>query len=579
MRAFALKNKGAILKKLCFVLFCFVYAGEGLAENTTAERIFVQKWGKNSSSKDSGFLPAKIALASSGETEEIASPGEQTPHAKQEMETALKANEPKLQSGGTPTSGPDKADEQTPHAKQETETALKANEPKLQSGGTPTSGPDKADEQTPHAKQETETALKANEPKLQSGGTPTSGPDKADEQTPHAKQEMEEIASPSESKWDMALDPEEHELFALTQKANSAADLPESQKTSPIEASWKTAFKAQKFDDNRSTKGSIVSTEIYGKINWDVAPSVFFQAQGLIIGRNGFTRTIYDRDDRLNGLYLFEGFFHWSAQPNLFLRFGNIQQGFLEAPLLITDKTFPSFMGSFALHSSPLYSLSLLLQAAIPDNASEMIRRDYQLKGEPLFLTSSAKLEWPDAPFESALKNTLTLFHYHSLSSAVAEQSRIYGNTIDRTGSDSTFKHAFLGFHNHLNIKKKLSDVWILELGLESLQNLAAKNASSEGMRIYGSAYHNYKDFAEIKYRGELFANQSDSSVAYYNSEVYGHNNRQGLLAGLQSHFYSSGLTFGLSFVYSSPINQPDQNPVGPLYSVIFSVMTNYISI
>ena len=350
------------------------------------------------------------------------------------------------------------------------------------------------------------------------------------------------------------------------------------QKENDLKAYWKTAFKTKMFSD-KSTANSIVSTEIYSKLKWRLVDTLSFQTQGLIIGRSGFTQSIYEREDRVRGFYLLEGFFQWKLFPNVSMQLGNIQQSFLDAPLLITDKTFPSIIGKLSLNN-PYGDLFFLFQTAIPDNASEFVRRETQIvRGFPLFLTSSAVFHSPKFLLNSSVKEMITLFYYHNLSSAVADRSRIYGNTIERTGSDSTFKYPYFGIHNNLSMKMILSDLWILEMGGEFLYNFMAPNTYNEGMRIFSSAYHNYENFMEIQFIGEFFVNQSDTSVAYYNSELYGHNDRRGFLTKLQSHFYNSSLTLGVSFVYSLPINNPDKSPIGNSFSFIVSLMTNYIAI
>ena len=345
-----------------------------------------------------------------------------------------------------------------------------------------------------------------------------------------------------------------------------------------IKAFWKAAISSKAFFD-KSTANTVLGTEIYGRLEWELIETLSFQTQGLIIGRNGFTQAIYDRSDRVRGFYLLEGFFNWKMNPYLFIKVGNIQQDFLDAPLLITDKTFPSIIGKMFFHKSSNIDLSLLFQIAIPDNATESVQRETQIvRGFPLFLTSSTFLEISDF-LNSNIEEKLTFFYYYNLPPAVADRSRIYGNTVRRTKSDSTFTHDFFGFHNHLSLRKKISKRWIFHIGGSFIYNFLAPDTFNEGMRIYSSLYHNYENIMEVKIIGEIFSNQSDTSIAYYNSEIYGHNNRKGYAVKLQNHFYNSGLTLGISFVHSYPINNPQGSPIGLSNSLALFLMTNYISI
>ena len=82
----------------------------------------------------------------------------------------------------------------------------------------------------------------------------------------------------------------------------------------------------------------------------------------------------------------------------------------------------------------------------------------------------------------------------------------------------------------------------------------------------------------EIKLTGAYFANQSDSSVAFYNTEDYGHNNRKGWFVKLENHLYESGITFGISYVDSVPINWTPSY-IKKSRSLMFFIGTNYVQI
>ena len=353
------------------------------------------------------------------------------------------------------------------------------------------------------------------------------------------------------------------------------------EKQDSLKAFWKAAFNPKVFY-GKNTTGAIIVMEIYGKLSWDLIETLSVHTQGLIVGRSGFTQFIHDRQDRPSGSYLQEGFFKWKPYSYFSLKTGIIEQSFLEAPLLITDKAFPSFQGKLSLNNFFSSSkLSVLLQVAMPTNTIEAIQREHQfVRGYPLFLSYSTFFNSSDFFLGGDIKEKLTLFSYYNLPPAVAAWSRIHGNTVPpRIKSDSTFDYTYVGLHNHLSWKLNFSELWVSEIGMDFLYNFGAPKKKNQGTRLYSAVYHNYKDFTEVKVVGEIFANQSDSSVAYYNSETYGHNNRMGFLTKFQSHFYNSGLTAGVSFTNSWPINYSGESPIG--YSMSFAVflMTNYIPI
>ena len=345
-----------------------------------------------------------------------------------------------------------------------------------------------------------------------------------------------------------------------------------------VEAFWNADYEFKRFS-SRSSIDTLVKVEFLGRLKWQLAETLSIHTKGLVVGRSGHTQFIYDRSDRLGGFHLLEFFFQWFAFPSVSLQHGIIEQDFLSAPLLVTDKTFPSMIGEWSVDYFSEVQLKLLFQVAIASNFTEKVERILQLQEAPLFLTSSLFLDGQNDFFDIAIKEKLTVFHYYNLPPDIANRSRIYGNFINGQGSNSVFKYSFFGFHNNLSFQKILSDLWALSAGVEFIYNLRAPDTHNEGMRLYSSVYHNYKETMEIRVTGELFANQSDTSVAYYNSETYGHNNRKGFLAKVESHFFRSGLTLEIAFVYSKPINYVEQSTIKDAYSFSVALKTNDIAI
>ena len=342
-----------------------------------------------------------------------------------------------------------------------------------------------------------------------------------------------------------------------------------------FESFWKSRFRIYNFSD-RSAEDTIFSTELYAKLNWYLLDSFSIHTEGLAIGRNGFTQSIYDRSDRHKGFHFIAGFFKWQVLPYFNFKFGNIKQDFLDAPLLVTDKTFPSLIETFELVNSKSLKVSLLLQQAIPSNATESIQREAQIIKTPLFLTTSIFVDQKNNFFN--FKNKLTGFYFSKLSPAIADQGRIYGNTINFTRYDSRFKYRFLGVYNKSYLRVPLSGRWIGEIGADFIYNFLAPDTFNQGEKFYLSFYYDFYDLMEIRVLSEYFANQSDTSVSYYNSEMYGHNNRVGGGISLQSYFYKSGLRFQIDYKHTRPINS-ERSVSGVANSIVILIGTNYVSI
>ena len=355
------------------------------------------------------------------------------------------------------------------------------------------------------------------------------------------------------------------------------AELKFSQRSRDFQSYWKADFKIYTLTD-RSTTNTISSTEVYGKIHWMILDNFSIHLQGLIVGRNGFSQSVYDRDDRRRGFHFLEGYLKYKRNPSFEVVFGNIKQDFLQAPLLITDKTFPSLKETVHLNFFSNIKGRLVFQQAIPDNATENVRRATQIISTPLFLTSSLFLDKSLGFKQFKIQQNFTSFYFTNLSSAVADKGRLYGNSVNYSGSDSDFKFKFYGIYSSTKSRFSLTDVWIAELGFDFLHNFGAQDTFNQGERLYTSIYKNFQNILEIKITGEYFTNQSDSSVAYYNSELYGHNNRIGGGLRLESYFYKSGINLGMSYRYSQPIEKL-RTTTGKGHYFLLYVGTNYVSI
>ena len=449
------------------------------------------------------------------------------------------------------------------------ESSIQQKEESLPQSASKEKGvPQQAEEgPTQSASKEKEVPQQAEESLPQSASKEKGVPQQAEESLPQSVSKEKEVPQQTEETMEEASLPDWDKDIPASLEIN----------TDKIRPSGKTVFKMKTFSDDPSSY-AIFSTEFYGRLRWQVLESLSFYNQAVLIGRSGFTQSRYDRGDRKNGLHLIESYFDIEIS-SFQIRIGNIKQDFLQAPLLVTDKTFPSLFEKVSFKVDENIKLSLLFQQAVMDNSVESFNREAQkIRGFPVFLTSSLFLDWENF-METNIEEKLTFFYMYNLSPALADRSNILGNTVNYYDSDSRFKYNFFGFYNKLAIYKKLSDKWIWSLGGDIIYNFLAPDAFNQGERFYSSLYYNYQDIIEFKFTGEYFANQSDTSVAYYNSELYGHNNRIGGLASLTAHFYKSGMTLSLSYIGSDAINGGHKTATGFASTVALVLMSNYMSV
>ena len=162
----------------------------------------------------------------------------------------------------------------------------------------------------------------------------------------------------------------------------------------------------------------------------------------------------------------------------------------------------------------------------------------------------------------------------------IVEKSLSYGNTVSGTGSSARFAYPFYGVNADLSTQLKLSSKLLLSVGYNMLVNFGTSWDRGFGERIYTILDMDFWKQAKLYSRFEYFNNGSDSAPAYFNSEIYGHNNRKGFLAELKSFFPKGNLELGLRYVLSVPvhvntlIDSPDRQ-----HALSAFVRTRYFSI
>ena len=367
------------------------------------------------------------------------------------------------------------------------------------------------------------------------------------------------------------------EDFLLTLN-DTASDTPQFKKEN-FNFSGKVTFNPYAVK-RQDTNDIVFDAKMYGKVNWKFSDNLSLFYEGLLLGRHGSIQSVHPRENKKEGYNLLELFLKYDYKSYLEIQFGSLRQDFLSAPLLMDDRTFPAFREFFSFSLPENITGQLIFQQAIPDNMDDDVQYFSQLTQTPLFFTGSVFLETESHPklFHSNVEEKLTFFYFTTLPPAVAKIGERDGNSALGHGSDAGLTFEFYGVHNNINWQIPFKDSWVVELGWDYLYNFGAVENYNTGGRFYASLYHDFFNLMELKVTGEVFGNQSDASVAFYNSWTYGHNNRQGAGLGLQGYFYQSGLTVGTRYIYTQPIETLRTSLEEGHYFSIY-IKTGYISI
>ena len=93
-------------------------------------------------------------------------------------------------------------------------------------------------------------------------------------------------------------------------------------------------------------------------------------------------------------------------------------------------------------------------------------------------------------------------------------------------------------------------------VGYNGLMNVGAPSEKAWGERVYSILDMDFWKFAKLYSYIEYFYNNSDSAPAYFNSEIYGRNDRKGFLTEIKAFFPNGNFELGFRYVLSSAIQK-----------------------
>lgn len=232
-----------------------------------------------------------------------------------------------------------------------------------------------------------------------------------------------------------------------------------------------------------------------------------------------------------NELLLDYAFFEYLHQSKLFsMKVGAINQSLNASPLLFSNLPFMASEQKAYFPLSLHSQLYFFAEEAIPTNHSLLSRLELNEKGAPLFFYYGTGVLVDTAKFKGFIEIGNYLFK--NLSHNVANISGLQGNSVDGSASElRTFHFSYSGFNIASKITYQQYHLKYIFLNLEFLRNLKAPRGRSDGLRIKIG-----RETQEMQLALEYFKNESDSSIAFYNTSLRGHNNMEGI--GLSSKFF-----------------------------------------
>ena len=306
---------------------------------------------------------------------------------------------------------------------------------------------------------------------------------------------------------------------------------------------------------------------------------LFAQAEFELLTQVGSIQKIFQRPGETGGVSQREIFLLYKFSPWLTIQGGAINQRFLQSPLLLGDTPFPSFVENIDLYEGTQNTLSLSLQQAIPTTFSDKLSLyTPELDNFPLLFTGSVFWNYDPQSFYK-LKIHATGFHYTRLPSDIAALSQFAGNTI--VGQPPEFKHRYSGFY--IGLEPSFQPVPNVAVHFKThyvhnLQPMPEAKGHNRGLLMSLQVPWDITENIRITPIVEMFRIQPDASVGYYNSERYGHSDRDGIVGELILHLYDRNMEIGFRYLSSNSVTKDIQLKEDQTYYLLF-LRTGYAKI
>ena len=271
-------------------------------------------------------------------------------------------------------------------------------------------------------------------------------------------------------------------------------------------------------------------------------------------------------------LLLSEASLKWSPLAGLDFSAGTLNQAQNHSSLLLSEVAFPGAEQDFVFSPFKGAHLGVRAEEAVPTSAmlSPLVTESV---GMPYFFAGQVQGGYASRSFDASA--SFGGFAFGQLSADVAQDSRFRGNTVEGIGSaGAQFVYDYQGIEAQYRLGVAVSSWATLRLEGSYILNLAAPEGQNAGFQTSLASEFKASSSLVITPRFSVFCNESDSSPALYSDRYIGHNNVQGISAGLSARIPKQQLSFEARWAWATVI---DTDPYqSDLNVVIFRMVKSY---
>lgn len=315
-----------------------------------------------------------------------------------------------------------------------------------------------------------------------------------------------------------------------------------------IDSLWKVHIEGSALSNNESRE-RLMKVKLYGQFDLELTPSLKAEIEPYLVMTEGEIQSRFTRPESV--IEMRHGFLRWSPVEGASFQVGSIDQSYLDAPLLVSNRSFLSSLMGY-LHMKDDYEIQGIFQVSMP-SVVNTFKRYSEIADTPYFTSLFIYGEWIPSNYYS-FRGHVTGFHFSHLPALMAHQSKLYGNTIKGVSSSARFAYPYYGTNFDISSQMRISRNTYFSIGYNGILNMGAPLEHAWGERLYAMLDINAGNLAKIYSRIEYFHNNSDTAPAYFNSEVYGHNDRKGVLVEVKAFLPKSNFEIGTRYVNSKPV-------------------------
>ena len=342
---------------------------------------------------------------------------------------------------------------------------------------------------------------------------------------------------------------------------------------------WGLSLSGESFQTSSNIQSQTATYGFKAKFRYKIMDNLELRSKANLAFQSGRTQDIFGDLEPVSGIYLRRALLQWTPFGDwLKLDAGVISQRWLDNELFIRGGAgFPGAR-QYVKYKAKNYSVGFTAQQLIPTSAT-LSTQVAEKEATPTFNTQTLNGDVRLGKYNVGGAQ-FTLFQFANLPRVVAWESGKWGNNIVGGAVQDTntrFRSNFGGWVSELWLEQKFTNNFSAQIGMDVIKNTQAEDSTGESQSIQLSAAYQSGQWVIAPSVNSYFI-EPDAVPAFYNSSIYGHNNRIGTAYTLGVESKKWNTLFNISFIDSQILQENGLTPT-PVRTQPEDQQTIYISV